>query len=97
MVKILVLYYTNIRPVPQPPKYCFLEKWRLLIFGSLALIILLVHPLLGNVMVIKFPQRQILGKQSVARLCNNKGSCVFRVRGDVKRVDSDHVTRPTRQ
>jgi hypothetical protein len=26
-----------------------------------------VHPLLGNVLVNKFPQRQILGKQPVAR------------------------------
>jgi hypothetical protein len=31
-----------------------------------------VHPLLGNVLVNKFPRRQILGKQSVARLRNNK-------------------------
>jgi hypothetical protein len=27
-----------------------------------------VHPLLGNGLVNKFPQRQILGKESVARL-----------------------------
>jgi hypothetical protein len=30
-----------------------------------------VHSLLGNGFVNKFPQRQILGKQSVARLRNN--------------------------
>jgi hypothetical protein len=30
-----------------------------------------VHPLLGNESVIKFPRRQILGKQSVAWLRNN--------------------------
>jgi hypothetical protein len=31
-----------------------------------------VHPLLGNRLVNEFPQRQILGKQSVARSHNNK-------------------------
>jgi hypothetical protein len=30
-------------------------------------------------MVNNFPRRQILGKQSVARLRNNKGGCVFYV------------------
>jgi hypothetical protein len=35
------------------------------------LVLLHVHPLLGNVLVNKSPQRQILGKQSFARLCNN--------------------------
>jgi hypothetical protein len=42
-----------------------------------------VHPLLGNVLVNKFPRRQILGKESVARSRNNRGSCVFCVHGDV--------------
>jgi hypothetical protein len=51
-----------------------------------------IHPLLGNVLVNKFPRRQILGKESVARLRNNRRSCVFRVRGDVTTVDSDDVT-----
>jgi hypothetical protein len=32
-----------------------------------------VHPLLGNRLVNKFPRRQILGKQSVDRLRNNRG------------------------
>jgi hypothetical protein len=32
-----------------------------------------VHPYLGNGLVNKFPRRQVLGKQSVARLCNNRG------------------------
>jgi hypothetical protein len=41
------------------------------------LILLHVHPLLGNGLVIKFPRRQILDKQSVARLRNNKWGCVF--------------------
>jgi hypothetical protein len=35
-------------------------------------ILLHVHPLLGNVLVNEFPRRQILGKQSVARLRNNR-------------------------
>jgi hypothetical protein len=52
-----------------------------------------IHPLLVNVLVKKFPRRQILGKQSVVRLRNNRGSCVFHVRGDVTTVYSDHVTR----
>jgi hypothetical protein len=38
---------------------------------------LYVRPLLGNVLVNKFPRRQILGKQSVAKLRNNRGGCVF--------------------
>jgi hypothetical protein len=40
----------------------------------------------------KFPRKQILGKQSVARLRNNEGSSVLRVRGDVTTVNSGHVT-----
>jgi hypothetical protein len=51
-----------------------------------------VHQLLGNVLVNKFPRRRILGKQPVARLTNNRGSCVFRVRGDVTTVESNHAT-----
>jgi hypothetical protein len=44
--------------------------------------------------------RQQLCKHGPTR--NNKGSCVFRVLGDVTTVDSDHVTcflyiRPTHQ
>jgi hypothetical protein len=35
-----------------------------------------VHPLLGNGLVKKFPRRQILGRQSVTRLRNNRGRCV---------------------
>jgi hypothetical protein len=35
-------------------------------------ILLHVHPLLGNVLVNKFLRSQIRGKQSVARLCNNR-------------------------
>jgi hypothetical protein len=50
-----------------------------------------VYPLLGNVLVNKFPRRQILGKESVDRSRNSRGSCVFRFRGDVTTVDSDHV------
>jgi hypothetical protein len=38
-----------------------------------------VHPLLGNVLVNELPRRQILDKQSVARLCRNRGGCVLRV------------------
>jgi hypothetical protein len=55
-------------------------------------ILLHVHILLGNVLVKKFPQRQILGKKSVARAGNNRESCVFFVRGDVTTMQSDHVT-----
>jgi hypothetical protein len=50
-----------------------------------------VHPLLGNVLVNKFPRKEILGNQSVAKLCNNKGSYVFRVHDDVTTVDGGHV------
>jgi hypothetical protein len=35
-------------------------------------ILLHAHPLLGSVLVNKFPRRQIVGKQSVARLRNNR-------------------------
>jgi hypothetical protein len=40
-------------------------------------ILLHVHPLLGKVLLKMFPRRQILGKQSVARLPNNKWDWVF--------------------
>jgi hypothetical protein len=40
-------------------------------------VLLYVHPMLGNVLVNKFPRRQILGKQSVARLHNNRWGYVF--------------------
>jgi hypothetical protein len=42
-------------------------------------ILLHVHPLLGIVLVNKFPQRQILDKQSVARLRRITWGCVFYV------------------
>jgi hypothetical protein len=42
-------------------------------------ILLHVHPLLGNVLVKKFPRKQIFGKQSVARLRNNRWGYVFYV------------------
>jgi hypothetical protein len=35
-------------------------------------ILLYTHPLLGNALINKFPRRQILGKQSVARSRNNR-------------------------
>jgi hypothetical protein len=38
-----------------------------------------VHPLLGNVLVNEFPLRQILDKESVTTLRNNRGGCVFHV------------------
>jgi hypothetical protein len=64
-------------------------------------ILLHVHPLLDNVLVKRVPRRQILGKQAVASLRNNRGSRVFSVRGDVTKVDSDQVTcvfcRPDRR
>jgi hypothetical protein len=43
----------------------------------IVIIILHVHPLLGNRLLNKFPRRQILGKQSVARLRRIWGGCVF--------------------
>jgi hypothetical protein len=52
---------------------------------------LYAQPLLDNLLVNNFPRRQTLGKQSVARLSNNRGNCVFHVRGYVTTVDSDHV------
>jgi hypothetical protein len=36
------------------------------------MVLLHVHPLLGNGLVNKFLGRQILGEQSAARLCNNR-------------------------
>jgi hypothetical protein len=38
-------------------------------------ILLHAHPLLGNVLVKKFPQRKIFGKFSVARSRTKSGSC----------------------
>jgi hypothetical protein len=40
-------------------------------------ILLYVRSLLGNVLVNKFPRKQILGNQSVASLRNNGWGCVF--------------------
>jgi hypothetical protein len=42
------------------------------------ILLLHVHPLLGNGLVNKFPRRQILGKQSVARSRNNRTKLVVR-------------------
>jgi hypothetical protein len=47
------------------------------LFGKYCMVLLHVHPLLGNVLVNKFSRIQILGKQSVARLPNNRWSCIF--------------------
>jgi hypothetical protein len=46
---------------------------------ELSILLLHVHPLLGNVLVNDFPQRQILDKQSVARLRSSRGGRVFYV------------------
>jgi hypothetical protein len=40
-------------------------------------ILLNVHPLLGNVLVNEFPRRQNLGRESVARLRNNRGAVSY--------------------
>jgi hypothetical protein len=48
---------------------CFFNRNKL--FKPIAKILLHVHPLLSNGLVNKSPWRQILGKQSLARLCNN--------------------------
>jgi hypothetical protein len=47
---------------------------------------LYVHPLLCNGLVNKFAQRQILSKQSIASLHNNRGGCVFYVICDTPSV-----------
>jgi hypothetical protein len=47
--------------------YCFLVYLTFLV-----IILLHVHPLLGNVLVNKFPRREIPGKHSIARLHNNR-------------------------
>jgi hypothetical protein len=43
------------------------------------MVLLHVHPLLGNELVNEFPRRQTPGKQSVARLRNIRGGCFFYV------------------
>jgi hypothetical protein len=64
----------QILPVP-PTIYC--SSGQIFLFCNKtmvecwAYILLHVHPLLGNGLVNKFPRKQILGKQSVARLRNN--------------------------
>jgi hypothetical protein len=56
----------------------FKDAYSLLQYALIKPLILLhVHPLLGNGLVNKFPRRQILGKQFVARLRNNRRGCVF--------------------
>jgi hypothetical protein len=39
----------------------------------------MLHPLQGSELVNEFPRREILGKQSFAGSCNNRGGCVFYV------------------
>jgi hypothetical protein len=87
----LVAWCLNQLRYHVPPFIYYINTylWKLLF---IKIVLLHVPPLLGNVLVNKFPRRQILGKQSVASSRNNKGSCVFRVRGDVTTVDSDRVT-----
>jgi hypothetical protein len=57
----------------------FLLKYSQIMFISQSevwsLILLHVHPLLGNGLINNFPRRQIIGKQSVVRLRNNTGGC----------------------
>jgi hypothetical protein len=56
-----------------------MDSLRANLVSPCAYILLHVHQLLGNVLVNKFPRRQILCKQSAARLRNNKRDCVFYV------------------
>jgi hypothetical protein len=55
---------------------CLPTKRRIYWLYSYMYILFHVHPLLGSGLVNKFPRRQILDKQSVARL-HNKWGCVF--------------------
>jgi hypothetical protein len=57
------------------------------------IILLHVHPLLGDVLINEFPRRQLLGKQSVARLRNNKGGCIFYVVAPCPALVTDQWTR----
>jgi hypothetical protein len=61
-----------------------------------SVILLHVHSLLGNGLVNKFPRRQILGKESVAKLHNNSdyGRSVFsvvRAMPNAKQQNCKHV------
>jgi hypothetical protein len=46
-----------------------------------------VHPLLGNGVVNKFPRRQILGKESVARSRNNRTNVYSSLLGNNQRAN----------
>jgi hypothetical protein len=50
-------------------------------------VLLHVYPLLGNGLVKKFPRRQILGKQSVARSRNNKTNAYSSLLGNNQRAN----------
>jgi hypothetical protein len=62
------------------------KLWPFVLIIIKSFILLYVHPLLGNIFVNKFPRRQILGKQTVVKLRNNRKSYVLHVRGDVTTV-----------
>jgi hypothetical protein len=71
----------------------FRHRISLRVLNNLFKILLHVHPLQGNVLVNKFPRRQILGKQSVARLRNKKLACVFYV-DRVEKLWNNGVMQP---
>jgi hypothetical protein len=56
-------------------------------FHKNLMLLLHVHPLLGNGLVNKFPRRQILGKQSVARSRNNRTSVYSSLLGNNQRIN----------
>jgi hypothetical protein len=65
-------------------------------FPSRGVVLLHVHPLLGRGLVNKFPRRQILGKQSVARLRNNSDNrrsvfSVVRAMPSAKQQNCKHI------
>jgi hypothetical protein len=77
-------------------KYPRLEVCHQVIVLNEVIILLHVHPLLGNGLVNKFPRRQILGKQSVARLRNNSDNGrnafnVVRAMPSAKQQNCKHV------
>jgi hypothetical protein len=62
-----------------PPTYTLPRAPNIREYQKKIITLLHVHTLLGNRLVNKFPRRQILDKQSVARLRNYRRGCVFYV------------------
>jgi hypothetical protein len=69
---ILSFIFASSESIFAFPQSCSNLSVKIAVFKVSRKVLLHVRPLLGNGLVNKFPRRQILVKQSVARLRNNR-------------------------